>query len=266
MEKDESIVETKEKGPWIYKTIIVALPVGLALSAVIAVGLKVSKEEKTGLEGISYSAQDFSVANLRDAAGKAEEVIGTRNFETDDGQKAMQQMTAFITGSLSSLNLGYRVRSDKGEVVAGRIWKNYWIDSKEEKGEGTLVVWTNYARKEDSATVAALLSLAEWLRGRNFGKRVRVAFVRDAESLESVTADLLGSENLMVFEITGLGQGSEGILKTGGFLEGAKESAVYQFVGKAGPQSASNWKMTTSWDHFEAQVRELCREVATTAR
>ena len=38
-----------EKGPWIWKAAIVALPVGLALSAGVAMFLKVTRAEKTGI-------------------------------------------------------------------------------------------------------------------------------------------------------------------------------------------------------------------------
>lgn len=250
------------KNPWIWKVAIVALPTGLALSAAIAMVLKINKGPQTGMEAVSYSANDFDVASLRDAASKSGDAIGERDFETPSGQKSMRQVIAFINGSLSSINLGYQVQSDDGSVAGGRIWKNYWIDSSKKSDDGTLVVWCSYSELKESASVAALLSVAEWLRGREFNRRVRIAFVREGESLASVTADLPDKEAEVHFRVSGLGRGSQGLFKTGGPTKGERELAYYQFVGKDPLTTASDWKMTISWEHFEAQVRELCREIS----
>lgn len=261
-EKETSEKEAGEKGPWIWKAAIVALPLGLAVSAIVAVALKVSRGEQTGMEGISYRASEFDVANLRDAASKAGDLIGGRNFETPEGQKSMQQVVSFVTGSLSSINLGYQVQSDDGSVANGRLWKNYWIDSSGKADDGTLLVWCLYSKEEESASVAALLSVAEWLRGRSFQRRVRVAFVRDESSLASVTADFPERGDEIHFAISGFGYGSQGLLKTGGGVKAEQEAAYYRFEGQGGAQTASDWKMTAAWEGFEAQVRELCEEIS----
>lgn len=256
------IEETKEKSPWIWKAAIVALPLGLAVSAIIAVAVKVNKGEQTGMEGVSYRASEFDAANLRDAASKAEDLIGSRNFVTPGGQRSMQQMVSFLTGSLSSINLGYQVQSDDGAVTQGRVWKNYWIDSSGKQEDGNLLVWALYSEMDESASAAALLSVAEWLRGREFNRRVRVAFVRDEESLASVTGDFSEKKDEIHFLVTGLGQGSNGIRKTGGPTKADRELAFYQFEGKEGTRTASDWKMTAAWESFEEQVRELCEEIS----
>ena len=257
--------QKKEKGPWIWKAAIVAFPVLLAVSAAIAVGVKVKRGPQTGMEGLTYAASDFSEANLRDAADKAEDLIGARDFVTEEGQKTMVQMISFITGSLSSINLGYQIQSDKGEIAEGRIWKNYWVDSSEDEGKGTLVVWTTYSEREDSASVATLLSVAEWMRGRVFERRVRVAFVTDGENLPAVVSDLPLTEDEIRFQVTRFGQGSRGLTKTGGPTKADRELAFYKFEGKGGESSASDWKMSADWESFEQQVRELCEEISETA-
>ena len=252
----DGIIE-QEKSPWIWKAAIVALPLGLALSTAFALIKKVSEPAKTGLEGVTYLAGDFDVAGLRDATEKMETTVGVRDFETQAGQKAMLQGVSLIQGSLSSLNLGYRVKTDEGEVLAGKIWKNYWIDSSE-KGKGILVVWARYGEVEDSASVAALLSVAEWLRGREFERQVRVAFLRNGESLSSVLEEGAQAEPLTTFEVSQLGRGSRNLLQTG-------EPAAYKFIGEPGVMTATDWKLTSSWELFEWQVRELCEEVSKAA-
>ena len=252
----------EEKSPWIWKAAMVALPTGLALSAVIAMAIKVNKGPQTGMEAVTYSATDFDVANLRDAVNKVGDVIGARDFETASGQQSMRQVIALINGSLSSINLGYQVKSDEGSVKAGRIWKNYWVDSSEDSEDGTLVVWCSYSDREESASVAALLSVAEWLRGREFERRVRVAFVREGEGLSEVTADLSEKEDQVRFWVSGLGRGSQGLLKTGGATKADRELAFYRFMGENPVTTESDWKMTIAWEHFEAQVRELCEAIS----
>lgn len=253
-----SVEQEQEKSPWIWKAALVALPVGLGLSAAIAVGLKVSRGPQTGMEGVTYSANDFDVANLRDATNKAEDLIGERDFETGAGQKKMLQVVSFIKGSLSSINLGYIVQSDEGSVTEGRIWKNYWIDSSEKAEKGTLVVWCSYSDDDESASVAALLSVAEWLRGREFERRVRVAFVR-GEERKSVTADFEEEEREIYLHVSKLGQGSGEVSLTGGMIQSSHEESYFEFKGRGRRwTSESDWKMTAGWEAFEAQVRDLC--------
>ncbi|MDQ8191005.1 hypothetical protein [Roseibacillus persicicus] len=250
----------KAKSPWIWKAAVVALPTGLLLSIVIAVALRINRGPDNGMLNLSYTAAELNVANLRDAVGKAEDLIGVRDFDTPAGQKAMQMMTAFIEGSIGPNNMGYQVYTDEGEVSGGRIWKNYWIDSSKERGDGTVLVACEYGAEDSSATVAALISLAEWLRGRTFERRVRVAFCRDLE-LTDLQADFSDKGRNTVIRVGPLGQGTEGLLKTGGATKDASVPAYYEIVGKPGVSSAADWKMTTAWEEYESQVRALCEEV-----
>ena len=242
-----------------WKVGIVALPLGLALSVAGALIVKIKEGEKTGMEAVSYLASDFEVANLRDAATKIHGLIGERDFETEAGQKAMQRMTSFVEGSLSSLNLGYQVKTDRGQAKEGRIWKNYWIDSDGSEKNGSLIVWTTYSRKEDSASVAALLSLAEWMRGREFERKVRIAFLWDEQGVSSVREGLAQKKDQAIFAVSDLGQGRMSLKRVSYPLEGG---TGYDFRGSDGEETQSDWKMTAAWDAFEEQVRELCQEVS----
>ena len=256
----EELETESEKSPWIWKAAIVALPVGLALSAVVAMAKKISDGEKTGMEGVVYNASDFEVANLRDTAEKIEEAVGERDFETETGQKAMVRLTALIQGSLSSLNLGYQVQSDDGMTKAGRIWKNYWIDSGKQQREGDLLVWTTYSQEEDSASVAALLSVAEWMRGREFERRVRIAFLWGDEALPTMQESLNQKKSQISLNVSGIGQGTYGVGKD--VLSGTPFFESHYFYGKEGERTETDWKMTFAWEGFEQQVNELCEEVS----
>lgn len=256
-----SEVSEENKSPWIWKVAIVALPVGLAASVAIALIIKVREGEKTGLEAVSYLASDFETASLRDATTKIDDLVGERDFESEAGQKGMQRMTSFLSGSLASLNLGYLVQSDKGIARGGRIWKNYWIDSDSGSAGDTLLVWTTYSDSKDSASVAALLSVAEWLRGREFDRRVRVAFLWGEEGVPALIEELDKKKEQTVVTVSNLGQGSQNLFRESGSLEGSFAGKNYQFIGSDLEQSASDWKLTTSWDVFEFQVRELCAQI-----
>ncbi|MBK1833719.1 hypothetical protein [Roseibacillus ishigakijimensis] len=252
----------KEKKPWIWKAAIVALPAGLGLSAAIAVWLKVSRGPENGMLGLDYAAAELNIANLRDAAGKADDLIGVRDFDTPEGQRRMRMVTSFISGSVGPNNLGYALASDSGVTRSGRIWKNYWIDSREEEGPGTVVVWAVYSDDDQSGSVAALLALSEWIRGREFEHRIRVAWVRDEESLLPVTSDLAERKVEIQLQVTDLGHGSQGVMLLGGETANESESAIYQFTGKEGVASGTDWKLTAAWESYEAQVRELCERVS----
>lgn len=251
---------SKTKNPWIWKAAIVALPAGLIISIVIAVALRISRGPDNGMLNLNYIAADLNVANLRDAAGKAEDFIGARDFETPEGQKAMLMMTSFIEGSLGPNNLGYEVFTGEGEVIGGRIWKNYWIDSSKDEGKGTVLVFCLYGEEKDSATVAALISLAEWLRGRTFEHKVRVAFCRDL-NVSQFLAEFSEKKQNSIISVSLLGQGSAGFQQTGGATKDPTKPALYEFFGQPGNLSATDWKMTSAWEEFESQVRGLCEEV-----
>ena len=262
MMSEELELAGDEKGPWIWKAAIVALPVGLALSAGVAMFLKVTRAEKTGMEGVTYAASSFDVSTLRDTTTKIDDFASERDFETAAGQVAMRRMVSLIEGSLSSVNLGYRVWSERGEVKGEKIWKNYWVNSNEGEGEGDLLLWTTYSESSNSASVAALLSVAEWMRGRDFERRIRVAFVWGNEGLPAVTDGLTDRRGRISIKVSEFGQGTWGIESTGGPSKGSPPQESYLLKGKAGGQSETDWKMTLAWDTFEEQVRDLCEIVS----
>ena len=259
---DSLELEDGEKSPWIWKAAIVALPLGLALSAAVAMYLKVTTAEKTGMEAVSYSASDFKVEDLRDSVSKIETLMARRDFESEEGQEEMLRMISFISGSLASINLGYRVENDRGEAKGDRIWKNYWIDSEKATGDDEVLVWTTYSGSQDSASVAALLSLAEWIRGRTFERRIRIAFLWSGDGLPQMMKNLKQNKEQILIEVSGLGQGSYGLTKIKGTPENGTQSESYFFTAEGSEQTATDWKMTLAWETYLQQVRSLCEEVS----
>lgn len=248
--------QDETKGPWVWKAAIVFLPVGLFVSTVIALWLKVSKDDGSDMAKLEYLAADFDPKVLRDSASKLGDYVGERSFQGEAEQKGLRQVAALVEGSLGPNNLGYNVQSDEGLTREGRIWKSYWVDSTKGGKEGTVLLWVNYSDVSESGSVAALLSVAEWMRGRSFGKKVRIAFLVDEEALPVVRADLNEKPGSIQISVTGLGMGSRDLV----LAEERREvsGSVLAFEGGAVDSASADWKLTTSWEHFEAQVRGLC--------
>ena len=250
------------KGPWIWKAAIVFLPTGLAISAAIAMWMKVSGGTNDEMVKLNYLASEFDSKSLRDATSKLEDLVGERGYVGESSQIGLRRAAALIEGTVGPNNLGYKVESDKGLTKEGRIWKNYWIDGKEKGGGGVVLLWADYSRMEESASVSALLSLAEWMRGRDFEKKIRVAFLHNEEELPVVTSDLKTRQSVELIQVHGLGMGSNGV----SFTAASEQATTFLFQGaKEGAPGQTDWKLTTSWEHFEAQVRTLCERVSESA-
>lgn len=254
---DEKLAKDKEeKAPWVWKAAIVVLPVGLLLSTVIALWLKVTKDEGSEMAKLEYLASDFDPKTLRDSASKLQDYVGERSFQGEEGQKGLRQVGAFVEGSLGPSNLGYNVESDEGLTKEGRIWKSYWVDSTKGGKEGTVLLWVNYSELSEAGSVAALLGVAEWMRGRSFGKKVRIAFLVDEEALPVVRVDLKEKPGATLISVSGLGMGSRDLVIAEERRDAGGTSLAYE--GGTVDSASVDWKLTTSWEHFEAQVRGLC--------
>ena len=56
--------------------------------------------------------------------------------------------------------------------------------------------------------------------------------------------------------------GSNGV----SFTVASEQATTFLFQGaKEGSPGQTDWKLTTSWEHFEAQVRTLCERVSESA-
>ncbi|MDP0490632.1 MAG: hypothetical protein Q7Q71_06245 [Verrucomicrobiota bacterium JB023] len=232
------------KGPAFYKFLLVALPAGLGISVVVALWWKIKAEDQRGMASLSYAASDFSAAGLRDAVGKLEDLIGPRGYDGELEQRRLRQAAALIQGELGLNNLGYTVKDGEAVIAGERIWKDYWVQSGEGSEEEALLIWANY--RTDSASSAALISLAEWLRGRSFSRPVIVAFAVDGRP------KAIPSEQAI--EVTALGQGSSGLT----YDRSRNELAPVAAKGEVD----DNWKETLDWDDYLQQVRDLCDRVS----
>ena len=255
--------EQKEKGPWIWKAAIVFLPTGLAISAGIAMWMKVTGGTNDELIKLNYLASEFDSKALRDSVSKLEELVGERGYSGERAQVGLRRAASLIEGTIGPNNLGYKVERDTGSAYEGRIWKNYWIDSSESGGDGTVLLWADYSSLQESGSVAALLSVAEWMRGRDFEKRIRLAFLHNEGEVAVVTSDLKANQEQLRIQVQGLGLGSQGLSFESSTEQAEDKVSSFQLSGTtAGSPGQTDWKLTTSWEHFEAQVREVCERIS----
>jgi hypothetical protein len=251
MSEDET-----QKSPWVWKAAIVALPVGLVLAIIIALALKLSEGPRNEMTELTYAAADFDPGSLLDSVSKLEDLLGRRNFEDKAGQQQMRGTTALIEGSLGPNNLGYEVNSSGALTREGKVWRNYWIEKGKAGDAGTVLLWTRYANADGSPSVAALLSVAEWMRGRNFEQQVILAFVPTPERLNEIAS----GEKVTMIEVRDLGQGSRG-------LETEKSSNQNQaWHGNGDDETASDWKLTAAWEQYRAQAEAICAKLSKRAR
>lgn len=242
----------KEREPWVWKAAIVALPVGLIAGVVIAMTLKISKGPRNEMVDVVYAVSDYNSAALMDSVSKLDNLLGQRSFSGEGGQQQMRSTAALIQGSLGPNNLGYEVSDDIAFTQAGKVWRNFWIESESVSGEGGLLIWADYTEPRESASVAALLSLAEWVRGRNFSRQITIAFVADPVLLSEIAS----GDDVIRAHVQGLGRGSRQL------SEAEVSPQNLSWFGEGGESSAADWKLTVGRDYYLQQMNELTRRVS----
>lgn len=242
----------KTKQPWVWKAAIMALPLGLIAGIVIAMTLKVSKGPRNDMVAAVYAAGDFSEAGLLDSVSKLEGFLGERSFSGELGQQQMRGTAALIQGTLGPNNLGYSIESEPAVTREGKVWRHFWIESESVSGKGDLLIWADYTDPSQSASVAALLSLAEWVRGRNFGRQITIAFVADPTQINEIVED----GDLIRVRVGAVGHGTRGLTS----IEGDPQDLVWN--GESGEASAADWKLTTSWEDYLSQVNQITAKVS----
>lgn len=246
----------KTRQPWVWKAAIVGLPVGLIAGIIIAMTIKIAKGPRNEMVAATYAARDYSSASLMDSVSKLEDLLGSRSFVGETGQQQMRSSAALIQGSLGPNNLGYVVEDEIAYTREGKVWRNFWLKSESVSGEGHLLIWANYTDPTDSASVAALLSLAEWIRGRNFSREITIAFAADPNLLRNIVPE----EDLIEVHLTQLGRGSRALNSS------EVGPGSFRWSGQGGEASAADWKLTTGREYFLQQVNEITERVSKLAK
>ncbi len=142
------------------KFLIVGFPLGLMILGGVSLFLyeerRVDQTEETPMTRRATEKGMISHFN------KLNEFMSPRSFKNDAEVTHLLRTTAFIEGSLSPMNTGMVVRSEKALTKIGRIWKKYEIvfDGVRKKAPERISV--NYVNASD-AEIALAVSLGEAL-------------------------------------------------------------------------------------------------------
>lgn len=237
--------------PWIWKAAVFLFPALLGLSIVVAVTLKVTGGAPNAMTQQEYAKTSFDEDSLRDAMNKLTRFMFQRGFSQGIPQEQLQMTSAFLRGTIGPQNLGYQIAEGEGFAEGGRIWKSYWVHSRSGRERDAVTIEVLYP--EESESLAALLAVAEWMRGRDFQKKVRLGFlVKEKDATQS---------GGVVVRLEDLGKGGQGIEIT---PEDVKVSPIrFSLSSKTKhPSQTVAWDEPQAWSNFVLQVSALCEKIA----
>lgn len=152
------------------KIALAVIPALLIVSICIALylGANTDEEESRPTEG------DVTVPEMEGYLKKLNGLIGERDLETEEGQKALRQVAAMTMGNLGPENLGYQIFKVQTDSAKGLLWPTIWINAGDPKSKEPVVVAIPQA---GSGTAAAFAyGFAEYLTSHETEKGVRIVF------------------------------------------------------------------------------------------
>ena len=149
----------------------------LIVSVIVALYLGATEEtqESAPIEG------QVTINEMRDYLAKMNQVIGERDMNSLDGQRALKQTASMIEGTLGPMNLGYQVSRSAKQRAEGLLWKTLWIDSGNAESDEVILIVVPYG--ESGTPVAFALGFAEYLTGMTFEKKLRLVFTPPVDTI-----------------------------------------------------------------------------------
>jgi hypothetical protein len=171
---DGEIIEAEPSGKW--KLAIVLLPAFLLLSAGGAVwfhwhqGRNVEIDARLALQSSALNAKE-----LQGHFTKLTDYIGPRGWDSEEEVKGLRRTLAYLEGTLSPQNYGFRVQRANGLSLNGDLWPVLWVELEPKEGATKwMVVDVAYDQKpEDLAIVLAVLNE---MRGMKYARGIRFVF------------------------------------------------------------------------------------------
>jgi hypothetical protein len=185
--------------PKLFKFLLVGLPVGLAISVVIALLLYYTEpgRDAPGKDDALRFAAPVTEADLRSAVVRLSETVGPRSLSAEP--EAAARARKFVQSSLGADNMGYKV--DVFDRKVGETECPSVIATLSGKGRSreVIVLAAPYTSVADSpgasrsaSGVAALVSIAKVLTGSEHQRTIQfVAYASDA--LDPARYDLRGA-------------------------------------------------------------------------
>lgn len=161
------------------KFLIVAFPIGLMLLGAVSLFLyekrRVDQTEETPMT--RRVTEKGVIAHFN----KLSEFMYPRGFSNDEEITHLLRTTAFIEGSLSPMNTGMVVRSEKALTKVERIWKKYELVFEGVGKKPPERISVNYVKASD-AEIALALSLGEALPNTKLSQSLILEFSPKGES------------------------------------------------------------------------------------
>lgn len=193
----------KEKKSFI-KFLVVFFPIALIVMA--AGSLLIFEMRRVDQQEENPISQPITAKGLLNHYKKLGQYMTPRGFKTEQEVVNLTRTTAYIEGTLSFMNTGMNVVSEKGETEAGRIWKTYTFHIKGKKKEQEQVLSYNY-RTSNNEELACVLALAEALPNMELSKGVILKFTPNEMNTEApLITDAIqearkkGAENALCYD------------------------------------------------------------------
>ncbi|NIP96906.1 MAG: hypothetical protein GWO24_27115 [Akkermansiaceae bacterium] len=172
-------METEEQSPGpnaTWKIALVAVPLFLLLSSAWAMWTWWKRSQNTDPDPrLALAASDVQEAELEDHLHKLSRMIGVRDWGSPEGRQGMRRTIAFIEGTLSPQNYGFRVESGMPVPLGDELWPTIWVNLRGSGMEREVVVVAVPYDRED-VQIAALLGAVNDLRDEERRKTVRFVF------------------------------------------------------------------------------------------
>ena len=160
------------------KLLIIIFPVGLIVLGVVSLFLY----EKRRLDKVEENPMTKAVTEkgMISHFQKLNDFMSPRGFTTESEITNLVRTAAFIEGSLSPMNTGMAVKSEKALTKAGRIWKEYQIEFEGQEKKNPERLFINYVNASN-AEIAVAVSLGEALPNIKLDRSIVLEFTPEGE-------------------------------------------------------------------------------------
>ena len=193
---EDGIPEHKPTGTW--KLVMVLLPTLLLISATGAVWFHWYRGEDKAIDPkLAQKSSELSLEELEGHLNKLTNYIGERSWETEVGRKGLRRTIAYLEGSLSPQNYGFRVSRENAFSWNGELWPTIWIEHAVEDEEDWIELHAAYDREPEE--LAIVLSVINELRDAVPEKGIRFVFSAQSapEDLRSLGLEEFPTESLI---------------------------------------------------------------------
>lgn len=166
-------MSTSASKPTFIKFLVIFFPMALIFMA--GGSLILFEQRRADGQDETPLSQPVTTKGLLSHYKKLEEFMTPRGLGTEKEVENLMRTTAFIEGSLSYMNTGINVESEKVHTESGRIWKSYRFHVKGRSSDDPQTFLFNY-QSVSNEELASIIALAEAFPNMNLARDVTVEF------------------------------------------------------------------------------------------